>query len=744
MIYLIDDNKRRQQDSGWSDDKFQEYKDFIFPIYRLFEVTDDLRNELFRSENNVILFHESFFENIENRQDRDVNDIRNRLEKLSNKNSNICYVVFSGSNSERKLNEINKSGSIPVHILYNNLEVFIQQYQNTKEYDLKYLLFGNYPEIEPLLLEKLNKAKRLFIEESSNLSNLLNDYFFFRSRLDFNPLNENHTTIYNKDSQLGLNEIVIERLSNSVYKGIFVPLCFGSSLSDFNGLRLATEIRCTNTINQGTPIFIYNFAGMEYLLQNEYFNILKTKGVEMVDYSKKAFENAASRRSTPLKTQELPKEIKKLELQPPKNYLDKHSIANEWSIHQWAKTIGCDETDDLKKVFQNVDANLYFKYLRTINPILEIDKISHEKLKIKNEEKIRVMLIDDEASKGWSGFYSYLFRISSDKIKFKDSGIDFKSLNTKEEIFSEVKSKVLEFEPDIVLLDLRLIDSDFYKETQPTELTGLKVLEKIKSINKGIQVIIITASNKAWNFNLAKHKGAYDFIIKDGYESPVIAINKLCSTIECAIRSSFYLKPIFKKMQDSLRTWNTFQLPKRKNIINQFHDPLWHVNLKIQVKDFVSNAFDTINNESVAERFTISILMLYRVIEMMNEFYIIESGDNRKKTNQYYFDQDNSLVPKITFNQGKYLPNVNVNKGTYFSATEKAYAISYKNSNKINSSLFKKIYGITRYRNEVAIHPDKRFREESLEYIYENDFRRFNCLLNEYFSAILEYINSFK
>ena len=132
MIYLIDDNKKRQQDSGWNDAKFDEYKDFLQPIYRLSEITDALRNELFKTENNVILFHESFFENFENKQVNDVNDIRNKLEKLSHVTSNRYYVIFSGSNSERKLNENDTSASIPVHILYNNLEVFIQNIKQLK------------------------------------------------------------------------------------------------------------------------------------------------------------------------------------------------------------------------------------------------------------------------------------------------------------------------------------------------------------------------------------------------------------------------------------------------------------------------------------------------------------------------------------------------------------------------------------------------------------------------------------
>lgn len=370
MIYLIDDNQKRQHDSGWGYDKFEEYKEFIRPVYRLSEVSDDLRKELFRNENNVILFHESFFENFENKQAGDVNDIRNKLEKLSNTTSNLYYVIFSGSNSERKLNKNNTSASIPVHVLYNNLEFFIKQYQCSNKYNLKYLLYGTNPDIEPLLLEKLNKSIRLFIEDSSNHSNKLNDYFFFRSRIDVSSNSANHTTIYNKDSELRLHEIIKDSLSNIEYKGIFVPLCFGNSLSDFNGLRLATEIRCTNTINQCTPIFIYSFIEIKYLLQNEYFSILKTKGVELVEYSPKAFQHIVSNKSTPLKHHELPKEINKLELQPPKQYFDNHCIANVWGVYQMSRNanIAIEEVDGFEKEKLK---SLYFRWLIVKNKLDE-------------------------------------------------------------------------------------------------------------------------------------------------------------------------------------------------------------------------------------------------------------------------------------------------------------------------------------------------------------------------------------
>ncbi len=55
--------------------------------------------------------------------------------------------------------------------------------------------------------------------------------------------------IYN-ESDSELTEIVLNLLKENEYDNIFLPLCFGQTLSDFNGLRLATHIRCTPTKNQ--------------------------------------------------------------------------------------------------------------------------------------------------------------------------------------------------------------------------------------------------------------------------------------------------------------------------------------------------------------------------------------------------------------------------------------------------------------------------------------------------------------
>ena len=65
-----------------------------------------------------------------------------------------------------------------------------------------------------------------------------------------------------------------------------------------------------------------------------------------------------------------------------------------------------------------------------------------------------------------------------------------------------------------MILDLRLHKEDFNNKPID-EITGFKILEKIKNHNKGIQVIIFSATNKIWNLQALQNAGADGFIIKE-------------------------------------------------------------------------------------------------------------------------------------------------------------------------------------------------------------------------------------
>lgn len=149
MIYLIDDKKIRQKDNGWTLEKFENYKEILCPIYSVSELTDEVKNNIF-SNAKIILFHESFFDNPENKHSKEVNRIRQDLINNANKSKSIL-VFFSGSIGNRTVND--NIAYIPTNILYSNLEVFLDSFSK-EDVNIKYLVFGNNFRKEENLLIK--------------------------------------------------------------------------------------------------------------------------------------------------------------------------------------------------------------------------------------------------------------------------------------------------------------------------------------------------------------------------------------------------------------------------------------------------------------------------------------------------------------------------------------------------------------------------------------------------------------
>lgn len=603
MIYLIDDKKTRQKDFGWSEEKFAQYASYLTPLYNI----DDVANigENLYNDGNIILYHESFLDFTVDREK--AVEQRNKLTEKVDAINGLSVAFFSGSQSSRSLHE--NVAHLPVAILYQNLEVLIHQDKQHGKY-LKYLLFGETPEIEEKLNEKLTQANKEIETDAAVFSG---NNLFIRPNLRYiqNAIeNATEGTIFNDVSDERLSEKINEWLGITAYDNIFIPLCFGQTLSDYNGLRLATHIRCTETPNQLARIFIYGFVGLDYLIDNEYFNILKTKNIELVPYSKKAFAEAVNRDSLVLRKDELQQEIARLKLEPPLNYADSHSIANEWAIHQWAKTIGCEETNELAKVFQNVETNLYFKYLRTTNPISEIDKFSPEKLKINFEGTPKVLLIDDEVEKGWYEIFAYLLGDLND-VYIDYLGDDFKNQNQEDIIDKSIK-KIVQDDIDVVILDFRLNPNDFI-DSNPKDISSIRLLKKIKGLNPGIQVIIFSATNKIWNLQALQVAGADGFIFKDGSENIHQTINSLIENFKTTLVKASWLKSIYKSF-DRIKT-NAIDLS------NHFI---------VNLENNLSICFELLIKSFETEKYiNYAYLQLFLIVEeLIKEDSLFEGGNN--------------------------------------------------------------------------------------------------------------------
>lgn len=269
-----------------------------------------------------------------------------------------------------------------------------------------------------------------------------------------------------------------------------------------------------------------------------YSNFLKCPNVEYLQNSFEDIEDYLNNyKSKELAQKEAFQKIQRIGIKAPTSYKSHHSIANEWAIFRWAEALKIEITDkkNLEKIDANIQGELYYNYLKIIYPLAENNKYVNKS----HLNSGTILLVDDEVEKGWHTVFETICKNTT----FNSFGKDFKNW-TQKEIIEESFNKAKDV--DVVILDLRLHDGDF-ESTSPEQLTGFKILEKIKNFNKGIQVIVFSATNKIWNLQALQKAGADGFIIKESPENSIDSnftyksIDNIFTTIENSLEYSFLI-----------------------------------------------------------------------------------------------------------------------------------------------------------------------------------------------------------
>lgn len=171
MIYLIDDKKLRQQDFGWKHEDFAKHYNFITLIYNLKDLEEE-RTNLFKKDN-IVLFHESFFDNPINIS-KDNSDILRQefIDEAQDKTTKV--IIFSGSVASRKVDGYLAYCS-PANI-YKNLNFVLNKAKKDQaEISIKDLLFGENYKVEEILHLKSQIWDLLYRSENTfTLNNKLN------------------------------------------------------------------------------------------------------------------------------------------------------------------------------------------------------------------------------------------------------------------------------------------------------------------------------------------------------------------------------------------------------------------------------------------------------------------------------------------------------------------------------------------------------------------------------------------
>lgn len=439
-----------------------------------------------------------------------------------------------------------------------------------------------------------------------------------------------------------LDGFINKHLPKTQIKVLIIPTRLWDKDVDNTGLHLALHIRLTKTYpNRFIPIIFISNETKEEILSSQIAEgkshsamQLFTKGCQLVEWDLKKMVSVIDNFSNTIDDE---KDF--LENVYPHFIIDKaenvgnHSLANKWGILQLAKAANIDETVIIEKhpALQKFRANLYVKYLlaksvfrtgntqkQTITETLDTQKEEKWKKMVKGK---KILLIDDEAEKGWETILKKIFEGATiDTISQKVANFH--------DFLPENQEKIINGNYDLFLLDLRLNPTEeekteFIQSAKTTEYSGAKILKKIKELNPGNQVIVFTASNKAWNLKELMQAG-YE---ADGYymkESPDFYFDadfsqKNFENLKSEAGKCFekgYLRDLFNRKKEILKELkNLKKKPQHKEIV-------------IQIDEYLKLSLNNLKDAEIHTQYSISFLLLFQILESLHTHFVNSTSEN--------------------------------------------------------------------------------------------------------------------
>lgn len=453
-----------------------------------------------------------------------------------------------------------------------------------------------------------------------------------------------------------------------------------------------------------SPIILMSNLTSDIFKNSPYSTLLQTKGIS---FENPIYTPTAVELMEPLS----PKEYKPFFLDlikvNPNSTEGRHSIANQWGADVLSRIVLGTETDNA--LIKRARQSLYFKYVMALTyKENDIITMSDNKITFDNTSNLppidasgkKILLIDDEADKGWSDVLKQMLCGSVFKT-IKEQAEDFTTLS--ENAQNEIKFGNY----DLIFLDLRLNGAHEEGNLRPHELSGMKILKTIKEFNKGTQVIMFTASNKAWNMKALMDAGADGYYIKESPEyahSNSYSVSNADELSQCIIRclNNGHLRDIYIKIK------------KIKDLISE--SSLYGERTE-EILSSIDIAFDLLaksNNRNEYKAY--SYLQLFLAIE---EYVKLSSVIDSSDTGLYLYNGEKRyriLKDKVTTKSGvSYDSKMSMVNGHYCLKNDKytnrffdtnflvsavlIYKFSQDNSSVMN---WTKIY---KARNEKAAHP---------------------------------------
>lgn len=325
---------------------------------------------------------------------------------------------------------------------------------------------------------------------------------------------------------------------------------------------------------------------------------------------------------------------------------DNHSVANWWGVHRLARahsavTSSDYQADELDSHLRDLN-NLKVVALHTRPESVGATELTKEQLKkIKNlreriaGRKVKILHVDDEWNNGWSKIIADII-FGKSKLIEKEGISDYFSAeigtlrtltkfpqfdpdekdNFVDELFEHVSRNIDTFEPNCILLDLRLAGNR-ENASQIEQMSGVQLMRLLRSSYKGLPVVMTTASNKAWSIEKLMQQGVDAYWIKERpdinatFNDSVINYTRLLELIEKTSGEKYrFLEQFAKCVKEHFEETNLW-----------YKRPYWSTGSNQDLSDRQIEVIRQVLNE------TLSLLRSYLHSSVMRYEYRSERDD---------------------------------------------------------------------------------------------------------------------
>lgn len=302
-----------------------------------------------------------------------------------------------------------------------------------------------------------------------------------------------------------------------------------------------------------------------------------------------------------------------IKVTPQEKIEGRHSIANEWGADVLAKVI---TNGKITIGNRSTRISLYFLYsmltsldANNIESIIESKYMNDYKGNTPVEKSFNYLLIDDEAKKGWQSVLEIMLPKARGTV-FGDKITEYNQLP--EEIRNDLKRNKY----DLIFLDLRMNGIDEESISMPDEFSGMKILKSIKSINPGLQVIMLTATNKSWNLKSLIDAGANGYYMKEApeYNFPISYSEQNYATLKTEIENCLqkgFLKEVYRS-------------------IERIDLPSFFLDLERLIKNQLLLSFDLVKKANTTSEYSFAYIALEQVFEFVAESLYSEDGSGNE------------------------------------------------------------------------------------------------------------------